>query len=89
MGLMQPGLQGLMTQHVAANEQGRLQGANQSACGIAAIIGPIFPPTFAFALRHDASLHQPGLALSARAAAIFGIFLLSLRVAPPARAAAA
>jgi len=30
IGLMQPGLQGLMTQRVSQNEQGRLQGANQS-----------------------------------------------------------
>ena len=33
MGLMQPGLQGLMTQHVSPMEQGRLQGANQSTGG--------------------------------------------------------
>ncbi len=44
MGLMQPGLQGLMTQHVTASEQGRLQGANQSTGGIAAILGPIIFP---------------------------------------------
>lgn len=89
-GLMQPGLMGLMSRAVAANEQGRMQGANQSLQGIAAVIGPlIYAPIFAWSVRHDASLHQPGLALYCSGAAIFGIFLLSLRVAPPARAAAA
>ena len=61
-GLMMPGLQGLMTRRVAPNEQGQLQGANQSLQGIASIIGPvIFGETFAWALRHDATLHAPGL----------------------------
>ena len=35
-----PGLQGLMTRRVGPQEQGQLQGANQSLQGIAAIIGP-------------------------------------------------
>ena len=79
IGLMQPGLQGLMTQHVTGSEQGRLQGANQSTGGIAAIIGPIFPLTFAFALRHVPGL--PGLPILI-AAGLLGIALvLSLRFA--------
>lgn len=61
-GLMMPGLQGLMTRRVPPHEQGQLQGANQSLQGIASIIGPvIFGETFAWALRHDATLHAPGL----------------------------
>jgi DHA1 family tetracycline resistance protein-like MFS transporter len=60
MGLVQPGLQGLMTQHVTGSEQGRLQGANQSTGGIAAILGPtLFPLSFAWALRSLPGL--PGL----------------------------
>jgi DHA1 family tetracycline resistance protein-like MFS transporter len=39
-GLIQPGLQGLMTRRVAPNEQGQLQGANSAMMGIASIIGP-------------------------------------------------
>jgi DHA1 family tetracycline resistance protein-like MFS transporter len=89
-GLMLPGLMGLMSRAVAANEQGRMQGANQSLQGIAAVIGPlVYAPIFAWSVRHDASLHQPGLALYISGAAIFAIFLLSMRIAPPpARAAA-
>ena len=74
MGLMQPGLQGLMTQHVSAMEQGRLQGANQSTGGIAAIIGPtVFPLSFAFALRAWPSV--PGLPILI-AAALLGLSLI-------------
>ncbi|HZC17323.1 MAG TPA: TCR/Tet family MFS transporter [Caulobacteraceae bacterium] len=73
IGLMQPGLQGLMTQHVSPMEQGRLQGANQSTGGIAAIIGPtIFPLSFAFALRDWPS--EPGLPILI-AAALLGLSL--------------
>ncbi|HEY1752175.1 MAG TPA: TCR/Tet family MFS transporter [Caulobacteraceae bacterium] len=72
-GLMQPGMQGLMTQHVTGSEQGRLQGATQSTNGIASIIGPIFPLLFAFALRNVAGL--PGLPILV-AAALMGLALL-------------
>ena len=79
IGLMQPGLQGLMTQHVTAQEQGRLQGAAQSTGGIAAIIGPIFPLTFAFALRHVPGL--PGLPILLAAALLGAAMILALRFA--------
>jgi MFS transporter, DHA1 family, tetracycline resistance protein len=79
IGLMQPGLQGLMTQHVTGSEQGRLQGANQSTGGIAAIIGPIFPLTFAFALRRVPGL--PGLPILIAAGLLGVALVLSLRFA--------
>jgi DHA1 family tetracycline resistance protein-like MFS transporter len=61
-GLIQPGLQGLMTRRVLPNEQGQLQGANSAMMGIASILGPtLFLMPFAFAVRHDATLHMPGL----------------------------
>jgi DHA1 family tetracycline resistance protein-like MFS transporter len=83
IGLMQPGLQGLMTQHVSASEQGRLQGAAQSTGGIAAIIGPIFPLTFALALRRTPDL--PGLPILI-AAALLGVALaMAVRAARPVR----
>src|SRR5580704_8819067 len=81
MGLMQPGLQGLMTQHVSGSEQGRLQGANQSTGGIAAIIGPVFPLTFAFALRNVPGL--PGLPILIAAGLLAIALGLSLRFARP------
>ena len=78
-GLMQPGLQGLMTQHVTGSEQGRLQGANQSTGGIASIIGPVFALTFAFTLRTVPGF--PGLPIL-MAAVLMGIALvLALRFA--------
>ena len=62
-GLLVPGLQGLMTRLVAPNEQGQLQGANQSLMGIASIVGPVlFGLSFAWAVRHPA-LDIPGLPL--------------------------
>lgn len=79
MGLMMPGLQGLMTQHVAPTEQGRLQGAGQSTSGIASVIGPIFPLTFALALRHTPSL--PGLPILIAAALLGVAMVLGFRFA--------
>jgi DHA1 family tetracycline resistance protein-like MFS transporter len=90
MGLMAPGLQGLMSRRVSPHEQGQLQGAGQSTQGIASILGPlIFPLTFAWALHHDASLHMPGLAILIAAALLVLAFLIALRVARPVPAPAA
>lgn len=62
--LTMPGLQALMTRRIPPHQQGQLQGANQSLQGIASIVGPmIFGETFAWSLRHDATLHSPGLAI--------------------------
>ncbi|SHG46434.1 MFS transporter, DHA1 family, tetracycline resistance protein [Hydrocarboniphaga daqingensis] len=48
MGLFGPAAQGLMTRHVDASEQGRLQGANASLMGMAGIVGPsLFNLSFA------------------------------------------
>jgi DHA1 family tetracycline resistance protein-like MFS transporter len=41
IGLFNPGYQGLATRRVAANEQGRWQGANSSLMGLAGVIGPL------------------------------------------------
>ena len=90
-GLIQPGLQGLMTRRVAPNEQGQLQGANSAMMGIASIIGPplfLFP--FAFAVRHDASLHMPGLPILIAAALMLASTVLAYakaRALPEPRAA--
>lgn len=84
IGLMQPGLQGLMSRRVQANEQGQLQGAGQALQGIASVLGPlIFPLTFAWALRHDASVHMPGLAILIAAALMLLAFVIGIRVARP------
>ena len=84
-GFAAAGLMGLMTQRVGPSEQGRLQGANQSLQGIASIIGPpLFGLTFAWALRHDSTLHLPGLPVLIAAALSLATVLLSLHFARPA-----
>lgn len=90
-GLIMPGLQGLMTQRVAPQEQGQLQGANQSLMGLSSIFGPIvFGETFAWSLRHE-TLSLPGLAVYVASALMASAFLLAFvaakgreRVAQPA-----
>ena len=62
-GLAGPAAQGLMTRHVAANEQGALQGANGSLLGIATMIGPLlFASTFAWFIGGGADWRLPGAA---------------------------
>lgn len=86
-GLIQPGLQGLMTRRVAPNEQGQLQGANSAMMGIASIVGPpLFLLPFAFAIRHDATLHLPGLPVLIAAALMLGATILGYAKARPAPA---
>jgi MFS transporter, DHA1 family, tetracycline resistance protein len=85
-GLLMPGLQGLMTRRVSPQEQGQLQGANQSLMGIGSILGPmVFGGVFAWSIRHE-SFHVPGLAIYLAAGLLVLAFLLSLvtaRSAPP------
>lgn len=84
MGFLQPGLLGLMTRRVGPQNQGQLQGANQSLQGIASMIGPsLFGLTFAWSIRHEAVLHLPGLAIVISAGLLALAFLLALRVATP------
>lgn len=85
MGLLMPGLMGLMSRRTPPNEQGQLQGAMQSLQGIAAIIGPsIFGLTFAWSIRNDATLNIPGLAVYLAAAFLALALLIALKVARPA-----
>ncbi len=88
IGLMQPGLMGLMSRRVDPAHQGRLQGANQSLQGIASIVGPpVFGLSFAFAVRDDAHLHLPGLPLLLAAGLLAVALAIAIRVARPAAAA--
>lgn len=60
-GVATPAVQALMTQRVAADEQGRLQGAIWSVGGIAGMIGPwLFTQVFASFIAADAPLQLPG-----------------------------
>lgn len=88
MGFLQPGLMGLMSRRVQAQEQGQLQGANQSLQGIASILGPvIFGLTFAWSVRHDATLHQPGLGIFVAAGLMLLAFVIGLSAAPTPKVA--
>ena len=61
-GLQGPAVQGLMSRHVNASEQGQLQGANASLTGISELLGPtIFSLTFAYGVKAG----QPGWAAGA------------------------
>jgi MFS transporter, DHA1 family, tetracycline resistance protein len=79
-GLLIPGLQGLMTHRVRADQQGQLQGANQSLAGLASLVGPsLFGLSFAWAVRRPEA-HLPGLPLLLGAAAMAAGFVLGLRL---------
>jgi len=81
-GFVQPGLQGLMTRKVAPSEQGQLQGANGAIGGVAGILAPsIFGLSFAWAVRNDAVIHQPGLPVLIAALFLGAGFLIALRYA--------
>ena len=85
MGFTGPGMQALMTSRVAPHEQGQLQGANGAMMGIAGIIAPsLFGFTFAFAVRHNDTLHMPGLPILIASALMLCAFLIALNVAKPA-----
>src|ERR1700736_4661735 len=82
--LIMPGLQSLMSRRVAANEQGRLQGVNSAFMGLTAIFGPmVYLSTLAFAVRHDAQLHQPGIPIMIAAAFCAAALVLAVLVAKP------
>jgi DHA1 family tetracycline resistance protein-like MFS transporter len=82
--LIMPGLQSLMSRRVAGNEQGRLQGLNSAFMGLTAIFGPmLYLSTLAFAVRHDAQLHQPGLPVMIAAGFCAAALVLAVLVAKP------
>jgi len=82
--LIMPGLQSLMSRRVAGNEQGRLQGLNSAFMGLTAIFGPLlYLSTLAFAVRHDAQLHQPGLPVLIAAGFCAAALVLAVLVAKP------
>jgi DHA1 family tetracycline resistance protein-like MFS transporter len=80
-GLINPGLQGLMSRRVAPNEQGQLQGANSAIMGITAIIGPqLYTGLLAWAVLNEATLHLPGLPILVAAFLIGSGYVLALNV---------
>ncbi len=88
--LIQPGLMGMMTKRVGPSEQGQLQGANSAIMGLTAIIGPaLYGLSLAFAVRHEQTLHLPGLPLVIAGLLALGglMVILNTRRARPAAVA--
>ena len=70
------------TRRVAPNQQGQLQGANQSLQGIASMVGPaLFGLSFAWSIRHAEVLQAPGLAIYLASGLLFAALVLGTRVA--------
>jgi len=90
MGLFGPGLQSLMSQRVAAQEQGKLQGANGSITSIAGLVGPgIFTLSFAHFIDKDRAWTLPGAPFFIAAALLLLALLLALQAARDRRRHAA
>lgn len=72
---------GLMSRRVGADEQGQLQGANQSLQGIANMIGPgLFTLSFAFAIRPELGLQLPGTPFLLAALLVLAAMAIAWRV---------
>ncbi len=78
MGLVGPGINGLMSRRVSSTEQGRLQGANSGLMAMAGLVGPLlFTEVFAWSIGRRPEL--PGLALYLSAAFLLGALALAVR----------
>jgi MFS transporter, DHA1 family, tetracycline resistance protein len=77
-GLSGPPMQGMMTRHVTASEQGQLQGALSSLRGIAFMIGPlVFTNVFASFIGANRDWHMPGAPYLLAALMIAGSTLIA------------
>ena len=85
MGLVGPGIQGLLSRAVGADEQGRLQGANTGIMAIASMFGPIlFTEIFARSIGSWSGWAPPGLAFYAAAILLACALALAFAVRRPA-----
>jgi DHA1 family tetracycline resistance protein-like MFS transporter len=84
-----PALQSYLTRHVAAGEQGAIQGAFMALTSVGAIIGqPVAAWSFAWAVNPENPLHLPGIACFEAAALLVAALLVLARTfrrnaAPP------
>ena len=86
--LLGPGLQGLLSNSVGPDLQGRVQGTVQGLNGLATIVGPpIYGGVFAWSLRQSSGVDLSGLTLLVSAGFLVGAFMLALQVRASARAA--
>lgn len=90
MGLFGSGLQSLMSQRVAAHEQGKLQGANGSVTSIAGLIGPgMFTLSFAHFIDKSRAWTLPGAPFFIAAALLLLALMLAAQAARPDQGVAA
>jgi len=90
-GLVQPSIQGLMSQQVPANAQGELQGGVASLYSLTAVVGPpLMTQLFGYFSSERARIHFPGAAfLCAALLAIAGLLVFVRATRPdPAYSAA-
>ena len=79
-----------MSRRVGADEQGQLQGANQSLQGIANMIGPgLFTWSFALAIRPELGIQLPGTPFLLAALLVLVAIVVAWRVARATTAACA
>jgi len=72
---------GLMSRRVGADEQGQLQGANQSLQGIANMVGPgLFAFSFALAVRPELAIQLPGTPFVIAALLVLAALAIAWRV---------
>jgi DHA1 family tetracycline resistance protein-like MFS transporter len=89
-GLAGPATQSLITQHVSADAQGRVQGALMSLVSLAGIFAPLtFAGTFSLFIGAHAPVHLPGAPWLLAAALLFIALLVGWRVARPVTVAEA
>lgn len=83
-GLAGPAGQSLMTAHLEAHEQGRLQGSLSSLMGVAGLIGPgLFTQTFAAFIGPQRGAHLPGAPMFLAALLLLAALAVAWRVTRP------
>ncbi|HUB85515.1 MAG TPA: TCR/Tet family MFS transporter [Rhizomicrobium sp.] len=90
MGLAMPAINGIISQHVPATEQGELQGALSSVGGITSVVAPVILTTvFAYFTGPRAPVYFPGAAFVAAGLllALAAILLTRIERTPVAQAA--
>ena len=80
-GIAGPATLGLMTQRVAPDQQGQLQGASGSVQSLAQLVGPfLFTLTFSYFISPGAPVTLPGAPFLLASVLLLGALLLALRV---------
>jgi DHA1 family tetracycline resistance protein-like MFS transporter len=79
-GISGPSLQGIISSHVPANEQGELQGALTSLMSVTSIVGPLFMTNlFAYFTKAGAPVYFPGAPFIAGSALVLVSAILAYR----------